>query len=127
MLIIPGCGAECVRCAADGCVKCARLLIWPGGVCAHDCPAGTREAWAHDDHLMGRVCYPAHTYNEVSAYSHTYNEVSSCSHTNNEVSACSDTSFLLEDAAVIFCFVAVSNLLCRAVCIVFFFSCRQEG
>ncbi|XP_045772272.1 uncharacterized protein LOC123872157 [Maniola jurtina] len=59
------CGPECVRCAADGCVKCARLLIWPGGVCAHDCPAGTREAWAHDDHLMGRVCYPAHTYNEV--------------------------------------------------------------
>ncbi|CAH2260992.1 jg10779 [Pararge aegeria aegeria] len=59
------CGPECVRCAADGCVKCARLLIWPGGLCAHDCPAGTRESWAHDDHLMGRVCYPAHTYNEV--------------------------------------------------------------
>lgn len=59
------CGAECVRCAADGCVKCARLLVWPGGSCTHDCPAGTRESWAHDDHLMGRVCYPAHTYNEV--------------------------------------------------------------
>ncbi|XP_053607533.1 uncharacterized protein T48 isoform X2 [Plodia interpunctella] len=59
------CGAECVRCAADGCVKCARLLIWPGGTCVHDCPTGTRESWAHDDHLMGRVCYPAHTYNEV--------------------------------------------------------------
>ncbi|KAJ8730093.1 hypothetical protein PYW07_017131 [Mythimna separata] len=59
------CGTECVRCAADGCVKCARLLVWPGGTCAHDCPAGSREAWAHDDHLMGRVCYPAQTYNEV--------------------------------------------------------------
>ncbi|CAH2037434.1 unnamed protein product, partial [Iphiclides podalirius] len=59
------CGAECVRCGADGCVKCARLLVWPGGSCAHDCPTGTREAWAHDDHLMGRVCYPANTYNEV--------------------------------------------------------------
>ncbi|XP_050346039.1 uncharacterized protein LOC126770605 [Nymphalis io] len=59
------CGAECVRCAADGCVKCARLLVWPGGSCAHDCPAGTRESWAHDEHLMGRVCYPVHTYNEV--------------------------------------------------------------
>ncbi|XP_072931978.1 uncharacterized protein T48 [Epargyreus clarus] len=59
------CGIECVRCAADGCVKCARLLVWPGGTCAHDCPSGTRESWAHDDHLMGRVCYPAHTYNEV--------------------------------------------------------------
>ncbi|XP_052759430.1 uncharacterized protein LOC113513542 [Galleria mellonella] len=59
------CGTECVRCAADGCVKCARLLIWPGGTCTHDCPSGTRESWAHDDHLMGRVCYPSHTYNEV--------------------------------------------------------------
>ncbi|CAH0579275.1 unnamed protein product [Chrysodeixis includens] len=59
------CGSECVRCAADGCVKCARLLVWPGGSCAHACPAGSREAWAHDDHLMGRVCYPAQTYNEV--------------------------------------------------------------
>ncbi|XP_068631828.1 uncharacterized protein T48 [Battus philenor] len=59
------CGIECVRCGADGCLKCARLLVWPGGSCAHDCPAGTREAWAHDDHLMGRVCYPANTYNEV--------------------------------------------------------------
>ncbi|XP_049868830.1 uncharacterized protein LOC126368735 [Pectinophora gossypiella] len=59
------CGLECVRCAADGCVKCARLLVWPEGWCAHECPSGTREAWAHDDHLMGRVCYPAHTYNEV--------------------------------------------------------------
>lgn len=61
-----GCGTECVRCAADGCVKCARLLVWPGGTCAHDCPAGSREAWAHDDHLMGRVCYPAQSYNEVT-------------------------------------------------------------
>ncbi|XP_013199586.2 uncharacterized protein LOC106142389 [Amyelois transitella] len=59
------CGSECVRCAADGCVKCARLLVWPGGTCVHDCPSGTRESWAHDDHLMGRVCYPAHTYNEI--------------------------------------------------------------
>ncbi|CAH2106381.1 unnamed protein product [Euphydryas editha] len=59
------CGTECVRCAADGCVKCARLLVWPGGSCTHDCPAGTRESWANDDHLMGRVCYPTHTYNEV--------------------------------------------------------------
>ncbi|KAG6445311.1 uncharacterized protein LOC115440395 isoform X2 [Manduca sexta] len=59
------CGTECVRCAADGCVKCARLLVLPEGTCAHVCPPGTRESWAHDDHLMGRVCYPAHTYNEV--------------------------------------------------------------
>ncbi|XP_063362047.1 uncharacterized protein LOC134651007 [Cydia amplana] len=59
------CGTECVRCAADGCIKCARLLVWPGGTCAHSCPSGSREAWAHDDHLMGRVCYPANTYNEV--------------------------------------------------------------
>lgn len=59
------CGTECVRCAADGCVKCARLLVWPGGTCANECPAGTRESWAHDDHLMGRVCYPSHSYNEV--------------------------------------------------------------
>ncbi|XP_041978320.1 uncharacterized protein LOC121732488 [Aricia agestis] len=59
------CGAECVRCAADGCVKCARLLVYPGGDCVDRCPAGTQESWAHDDHLMGRVCYPAHSYNEV--------------------------------------------------------------
>ncbi|KAI8435993.1 hypothetical protein MSG28_004138 [Choristoneura fumiferana] len=59
------CGPECVRCAADGCIKCARLLVWPGGTCARVCPSGSREAWAHDDHLMGRVCYPANTYNEV--------------------------------------------------------------
>lgn len=59
------CGTECVRCAADGCVKCARLLVWPGGSCAHECPSGTRESWAHDDHLMGRVCYPTNAYNEV--------------------------------------------------------------
>ncbi|KAJ2946060.1 hypothetical protein O0L34_g4979 [Tuta absoluta] len=59
------CGQECVRCAADGCVKCARLLVWPEGKCVHGCPSGTREAWAHDDHLMGRICYPAHSYNEV--------------------------------------------------------------
>ncbi|CAB3230044.1 unnamed protein product [Arctia plantaginis] len=59
------CGPECVRCAADGCVKCAKLLVWPEGTCAHDCPTGSREAWAHDDHLMGRVCYPTQTYNEV--------------------------------------------------------------
>ncbi|XP_014367782.2 uncharacterized protein LOC106718249 isoform X2 [Papilio machaon] len=59
------CGSECVRCGADGCVRCARLLVWPGGGCVRVCPPGTREAWAHDDHLMGRVCYPANTYNEV--------------------------------------------------------------
>lgn len=59
------CGTECVRCAADGCVKCARLLVLPEGTCAHDCPSGTRESWAHDDHLMGRVCYPSHSYNEL--------------------------------------------------------------
>ncbi|CAG9584666.1 unnamed protein product [Danaus chrysippus] len=59
------CGVECVRCGADGCIKCARLLVWPSGSCVLDCPSGTRESWAHDDHLMGRVCYPTHTYNEV--------------------------------------------------------------
>ncbi|CAK1547204.1 unnamed protein product [Leptosia nina] len=59
------CGSECVRCAADGCIKCARLLIWPAGTCASECPPGTRESWAYDDQLMGRVCYPGHAYNEI--------------------------------------------------------------
>ncbi|CAH0667327.1 unnamed protein product [Chilo suppressalis] len=59
------CGTECVRCAVDGCVKCTKLLMWPEGTCTQACPTGTRESWAHDDRLMGRVCYPAHTYNEV--------------------------------------------------------------
>ncbi|XP_028027092.1 uncharacterized protein LOC114240662 [Bombyx mandarina] len=59
------CGTECVRCGADGCVKCLRLLVWPGGTCTHECPSGTRESWAHDDHLMGRICYPGHAYNEL--------------------------------------------------------------
>ncbi|VVD00835.1 unnamed protein product, partial [Leptidea sinapis] len=59
------CGTECVRCSADGCVKCAKLLVWPGATCVHHCPSGTQESWAHDSQLMGRVCYPAHTYNEV--------------------------------------------------------------
>ncbi|CAH4032589.1 uncharacterized protein LOC123715629 [Pieris brassicae] len=59
------CGSECVRCSADGCIKCARLLIWPGGSCSHECPSGTRESWAHDDQLMGRVCYPGHVYHEI--------------------------------------------------------------
>ncbi|XP_045497131.1 uncharacterized protein LOC123695345 [Colias croceus] len=59
------CGSECVRCSADGCIKCARLLVWPSGSCTHECPSGTREFWAHDDQLMGRVCYPGHPYNEI--------------------------------------------------------------
>lgn len=59
------CGPECVRCAADGCIKCAHLLVWPSGQCAQSCPKGTTESWAKDDHLMGRVCYPSHNYSEV--------------------------------------------------------------
>ncbi|XP_011562379.3 uncharacterized protein LOC105392453 [Plutella xylostella] len=59
------CGPECLRCGAGGCVKCPQLLVLPGGACADRCPAGSQEAWAHDDLLMGRVCYPGHGYNEL--------------------------------------------------------------
>ncbi|GBP68526.1 hypothetical protein EVAR_55659_1 [Eumeta japonica] len=63
--VAESCGEDCIRCDVDGCVKCAWLLVWPGGHCARACPAGTHETWAHDDHLMGRVCYPTRTYNEI--------------------------------------------------------------
>ncbi|GLG95291.1 Protein of unknown function [Gryllus bimaculatus] len=51
-----GSARDCLRCAGDACVKCARLIVLGSRTCVDACPSGYREEWSALVDYMGRVC-----------------------------------------------------------------------
>ncbi|GLG95292.1 Protein of unknown function [Gryllus bimaculatus] len=48
---------DCLRCAGDACVKCARLIVLGSRTCVDACPSGYREEWSALVDYMGRTSY----------------------------------------------------------------------
>ncbi|GJQ73462.1 hypothetical protein Trydic_g13821 [Trypoxylus dichotomus] len=54
---------SCLKCGANGCMKCPDLIIFPSRKCANICPHGHRIKWSTISDVMGRMC--VHTGNFI--------------------------------------------------------------
>lgn len=48
----------CLRCNANGCIKCMHFITYDDRRCVPECPRGYVEQWSYVADLMGRICRP---------------------------------------------------------------------